>query len=77
MTVTANPLAASGDSGPATAQSSATNSGDTGWSTSISESNPLAISGDSGATGHTGPATSNPSAINLAILGSAVILDAF
>ncbi len=77
MIVSANPVAESGDSGWATAQSSATNTGNTGWSTSVSRSNPVAISGDSGATGHTGPATSNPTVINLAILGISVVFDSF
>src|SRR5205823_12874062 len=47
------------DSGAARAQSSATNTGDTGPATSTADASPVAISGDSGKTGATGDAKVN------------------
>jgi hypothetical protein len=72
--VTANPVAVTGNSGNATAQSSATNTGWTGAAFSQAVSNPVALSGRSGATGPTGAATSSPAAVNTAILGIAIAL---
>src|SRR5207245_8575145 len=69
--VTANPTARSGDSGLSWSQSSATNTGNTGPATSTAESNPFAISGNSGASGATGPATVNLNAVNTGLLGEA------
>ena len=64
--VVSNPSATSGSSGPASASSSATNTGKTGDATSIAVSNPVATSGHTGSTGQTAPATaretSSPSA---------------
>ena len=48
-----SPVAISGDSGATTAQSSATNTGNTGPASSTSVSNPVSISGNSGDTGRT------------------------
>ena len=45
---TIDPAATSGDSGASTAQSSATNTGDTGAASSTAISDPSAVSGDSG-----------------------------
>jgi hypothetical protein len=67
--VDASPVAISGDSGVTTAQSSATNTGNTGASSSTSTANPVAVSGDSGSTGRTGDVTSHVSASNTAIKG--------
>jgi hypothetical protein len=75
VAVLAVPIALSGSSGGTSAQSSSTNTGHTGpaWSGAVSV--PVAISGHSGSTGATGPATSNPTAINFAILGFAIVFD--
>ncbi|MDQ6928507.1 MAG: hypothetical protein M3159_07580, partial [Actinomycetota bacterium] len=75
VVVLAVPIALSGSSGGVSAQSSSTNTGDTGpaWSGAVSV--PIAISGSSGSTGATGPATSNPTAINLGLLGFAIVFD--
>ncbi|HEX2118783.1 MAG TPA: hypothetical protein VHF91_06340 [Acidimicrobiales bacterium] len=73
-TVIVNPDALSGDSGSATAQSSATNTGNTGSAASGSVSNPVASSGNSGTTGATGPVIVTPTATNTAILGIAIVL---
>ncbi|MCU1451563.1 MAG: hypothetical protein JWP02_3733 [Acidimicrobiales bacterium] len=67
--VDVSPVAISGDSGVTTAQSSATNTGDTGAASSTSVSNPVAISGNSGDTGRTGDVNSHVSASNTAIKG--------
>ncbi|MDP8938632.1 MAG: hypothetical protein M3O23_13050, partial [Actinomycetota bacterium] len=68
-TVSANPVAITGNSGHAVAQSSATNFGWTGPAFSLAVSNPVALSGRSGSTGATGPAASfNPILLLLAIL---------
>lgn len=72
--VVSNPVATSGKSGDASASSSATNTGQTGDATSQAVSNPVSSSGGSGGSGGTGDrgATSNPSATNTAVLGTAV-----
>jgi hypothetical protein len=75
VAVLAVPIAVTGSSGWTSAQSSATNSGHTGPASSGALSVPVAISGNSGSTGATGPAHSNPTAINLAILGFAIVFD--
>jgi hypothetical protein len=49
--VTVIPTAISGRSGDTTAQSSATNTGDTGWAASTGTASPVALSGSSGPTG--------------------------
>src|SRR5205807_154212 len=67
---TIDPLAASGDSGASTAQSSATNSGDTGAASSTAVSSPQAVSGDSGPSGDTGAARVTIGATNSALKGS-------
>src|SRR4051794_40028217 len=64
-----DPVAISGDSGTTVAQSSATNTGNTGPASSTSISSPVAISGDSGSTGRTGDVHSSVAAVNTAING--------
>jgi hypothetical protein len=68
-----DPVAMSGNSGPAVAQSSATNTGNTGPASSTSVSSPVAVSGNSGSTGPTGDVHSNVSAVNTAIKGRATV----
>src|SRR5438270_9690856 len=65
------PEAISGASGSVTAQSSATNTGNTGPASSTSISSPVAISGNSGSTGGTGDVHSSADVTNTAIKGSA------
>src|SRR5205823_265114 len=54
--LTLSPQATTGDSGAAIAQSSATNTGDTGPASSTADANPVAVSGNSGMSGKTGDA---------------------
>src|SRR3954465_2691718 len=68
-----DPVAISGDSGTTVAQSSATNTGNTGPASSTSISSPVAISGDSGSTGKTGDTHVNVAAVNTAIKGRATV----
>src|SRR3954451_5199584 len=68
-----DPVAISGDSGTTVAQSSATNTGNTGPASSTSVSSPVAISGNSGSTGATGDARTSVSAVNTAIKGRATV----
>jgi hypothetical protein len=59
--VVVNPVARTGDSGTASASSSATNTGNTGDATSFAVSNPVATSGQTGGTAQTAPATGSSS----------------
>ena len=67
--ISETPLAQSGDSGTAWAQSSATNTGNTGPATSTANASPTALSGDSGDSGRTGDAKGTLSATNTEIKG--------
>lgn len=71
--VDVSPVAASGNSGAVVAQSSATNTGNTGAGSSTSVSSPVAISGNSGSTRRTGDVHSSVSAVNTAIKGRATV----
>jgi hypothetical protein len=73
VTIDVSPVAVSGDSGTTTAQSSATNTGNTGPASSTSVSNPVAVSGNSGSTGSTGDVHSTAAALNTAIKGKATV----
>src|SRR5207302_6703355 len=71
--ISEDPLAQSGDSGTAWAQSTATNTGNTGPASSTANASPVAASGGSGDSGNTGKATADLTASNAKIKGSSKV----